>query len=928
MKELVLTDFMSGLSDHMHALTHKEKLDEEEEERRRRLLRQAVAGGGGVRGGGGGRSARPSRHLSPLRQKPHVEERSLTERLAAIASGSQPTVIKVASYGGGGRLSAVMNYISREGAISAETETGERLDNRDDFERIKDEWAETFSGREDSRDIGLFKAEFPAPSLVSEDEAHALVRSSLAKSFGDRRYVYTVSQSTPGRLDVAGVLVLRDSAGERMTADAKAAEIAQSRFDQASGGGQGNAKIRFEGYGNGVEFGTAKIRSIVDAHPGNVRDNDGNIIADADAAGKLVQQNWRWYMHSRKGREVMHLIISARAGTDPDAFAAAAREFLADQFAGHKYVFTAHDPFHDPKSEGEGGKRPHIHVHAIIAMKDAEGTRLRTSPAVFKEWRAVMASRARDHGIAMEMSDRREFATAPAYTRNQVRAVHVLGRTEHVGTSPAAQSRYDAKRTGALSLATSYRSVEYAKLAIQAWEAIAEGSFNDEVRDIAKNYIKTINSTRSQEKLNAGIDRYSENNSLEEVSYMVTLKDAIQEVHSMVDVSEEGLADQKMKVAAAFKAAEQQLPDESKSILDGLRSAVDIHFGKVETLVGLKSQLERPLQIQRDTTTEIAASADTRPETAFPADFEKRFYMASAANKTHVYADSKGTRELFQAEENRLRAKTFDERGVSLMLDTAAHRGWTTIAVNGSKEFRREAWLEGQARGIAVTGYQPTEMDFQEVARREQTFLTNEIRLIEGRTSTQIKHPTAVEAVRAPEAQTQDKVEAALNLVAGVEGVLVSSGKKPFQNNPENEKSPYVVLETTDGEKTLWGVGLPDALAKIDAIVGDKISLREAGMEKVEKTIVAVVDGKKERQVALVDRRAWDAQLIERSQVKELAKTADVKVAENKAASAEQTAKPKDASGKRNAEQKPTKPEQQQRRIDQLKRPTRDDRER
>lgn len=59
------------------------------------------------------------------------------------------------------------------------------------------------------------------------------------------------------------------------------------------------------------------------------------------------------------------------------------------------------------------------------------------------------------------------------------------------------------------------------------------------------------------------------------------------------------------------------------------------------------------------------------------------------------------------------------------MLDTAAHRGWTEIKVKGIEEFRREAWLEGQGRGISVTGYKPNELDLQELKKREQMFLRN-----------------------------------------------------------------------------------------------------------------------------------------------------------------------------------------------------------
>lgn len=50
----------------------------------------------------------------------------------------------------------------------------------------------------------------------------------------------------------------------------------------------------------------------------------------------------------------MHVIMSARAGTYAGAFEGAVRDFLADQFAGHRYVFAMHDPETDTKEAGEG----------------------------------------------------------------------------------------------------------------------------------------------------------------------------------------------------------------------------------------------------------------------------------------------------------------------------------------------------------------------------------------------------------------------------------------------------------------------------------------------------------------------------------------------------------------------------------------------
>ncbi len=140
------------------------------------------------------------------------------------------------------------------------------------------------------------------------------------------------------------------------------------------------------------------------------------------------------------------------------AFRSAVREFLGEQFAGHRYVFAVHDPALDPKEMEEGGKRPHIHAHAIVTMRSELASGSSPVRRCFGNGAPLMAEKAREQGIDMELTDRRELASAPAYTRNQVRPVSYRGRTEHEGTSEAAHARYQAKRSNEVWPAHSPRS--------------------------------------------------------------------------------------------------------------------------------------------------------------------------------------------------------------------------------------------------------------------------------------------------------------------------------------------------------------------------------------------------------------------------------------------------------------------------------------
>jgi hypothetical protein len=427
--------------------------------------------------------------------------RSMRTRFSALARGSQPAVVKLASYGGGGRAAAMMSYTSRGGELGVENERGERVLGRDALTEQRAEWEHLFDNRTASRDLGVFHVSIDAASLSSGVDQDDQLREILRSGFGDRRFVYAAHERSDGELYMSGVVVLRDGAGERLTGDRKAAEIVQQRYDGTEAGRDVEARFRFHGYGNGVEWGAARVREVVASSDGEVRDDTGRLIGDATQAGDLVQKEWRKELHSRKGRDVMHLIVSARAGTDASAFEGAVREFLGEQFAGYRYVFAVHDPALDPKEMAKGGKRPHIHAHVIVTMRSEAGERIVTSPRLFREWRSLMAEKAREQGIDMELTDRREFASAPAYTRNQVRPISYRGRTEHEGTSDAAQTRYLAKRSNEVNLATTDRSRQYATTAAEAWSDLAndigdtrEGAFAmrqsgrlEERTEIAKN---------------------------------------------------------------------------------------------------------------------------------------------------------------------------------------------------------------------------------------------------------------------------------------------------------------------------------------------------------------------------------------------------------------------------------------------------------
>lgn len=173
-----------------------------------------------------------------------------------------------------------------EGELKVENENSETLRGREELARLRGDWDHLFQNRTESRDIGAFSVEV---SVSGGSNPHEQVRDVLSSGFGDRRYAYSVETRTDGSLKVEGYVVLRSGQGERLTADAKAAAIVQERFD-ASAVAKEAPRLSFTGYGNGVEYGAAKLRDLI-AQRNDVRDDQGRSIADDKAAGDLVQRN-------------------------------------------------------------------------------------------------------------------------------------------------------------------------------------------------------------------------------------------------------------------------------------------------------------------------------------------------------------------------------------------------------------------------------------------------------------------------------------------------------------------------------------------------------------------------------------------------------------------------------------------------------------
>lgn len=125
-------------------------------------------------------------------------------------------------------------------------------------------------------------------------------------------------------------------------------------------------------------------------------------VADA----RMAAREWGPSLRSQSARDTMHLIISAKAGTNVIAFTDAARAFLHDRFGDHKFMFGVHT---DKESAG------HIHAHAVVTVKNESGQKIHPGPEAFREWREVYAMHAQAQGLKIVATSARERASSQSY---------------------------------------------------------------------------------------------------------------------------------------------------------------------------------------------------------------------------------------------------------------------------------------------------------------------------------------------------------------------------------------------------------------------------------------------------------------------------------------------------------------------------------
>lgn len=397
---------------------------EEEEEWRRR-------------GGGGGRSgALPStRHFARSTR----EARAVAAR-AAFAAGAQPAVFKVLSnVANAKQTGALLAYIGTRANEQGEkrdieifTDSGQGLANAQDRRGFLHQFTETFQAQLEN--TSFVEVRFELAGEVTDETLSGALRTA----FGSKPFVYARNGNT---VDVyghtqerAGPLAKVLAAG-RGVSRSKALDKLEAGLREALGQAGVRAAVEVTAAVGNERKAQYFLQKFIRSHK-QVCHANGEAVSSKQPtkAAAAIFEEWRPQLSGRERRNAYHLLFSARAGTDAQAVVAAARAVLEERAPGHKFVLAHHT------------ETKHVHIHAMVHARSADGERLTFYKADLRAWREAYAEKAREHGIAMVATRRYDHGMSRPYTKEHAGAYKRAQNDPHYPVSDKTIARVKNKR--------------------------------------------------------------------------------------------------------------------------------------------------------------------------------------------------------------------------------------------------------------------------------------------------------------------------------------------------------------------------------------------------------------------------------------------------------------------------------------------------
>ena len=224
-------------------------------------------------------------------------------------------------------------------------------------------------------------------------------------------------------------------------------------------------------------------------------------------------------------------------------------------------------------------------------------------------------------------------------------------------------------------------------------------------------------------------------------------------------------------------------------------------------------------------------------------------------------APGEPTKLAFTDHGNRLVTEHDDPSVIQGMVLRAKAKGWTTVRMNGTPEFKTEAWVQATIAGLDVEGYTPRGIDLARAEDRkdhrpvhhrtaqhpvdheashdrttddpdrkpEKTLSTNQqvaVATLEAILKARGDSPTMIAAA-------VEEAKARLQGERVVVGTVVDYGIDHYNHDIQNTKSYFVKVATDRGEREIWGVDLSRAFEQRKVERGDAVALVQQAHERV-----------------------------------------------------------------------------------------------
>ncbi len=448
-------------------------------------------------------SAKPAKRPSPSgdsRSSPALIGRGapLMSRARALAQGYQPAVVKVVSYAhGAARASATANYVDREDAL-LETQDGAELKGRAAINAEIGEWAKDFEARKESQDVGALR--FHVIGLNDTPDDRQTLENAMSAGFAGHRYAFRIDALQDGTIEAraivafAGTLVEGEAVKrerfyitERQVGASEGFEARvfapksearmKARIEEATGIGQHRILLEPGAPGNGPSSVVDRLTRLQER---GAAVSDSGALLDNPSAIQAESRAWRRDLRSFTPRDTMHLIVSTKAGVDVEAFKAAVRGFVHEQFGEHKFMFGVHT------DKADAG---HVHAHVIVTVRNAEGMKIHPGPQDFRHWRETFAEHAQTQGLKIVATSAAERASLQSYGPKDKAIVDTAdhprpgreARDRAYASDPAnkplidnARRRIETARTNPVRLPASERQLAVANESASTWRQLAQ----------------------------------------------------------------------------------------------------------------------------------------------------------------------------------------------------------------------------------------------------------------------------------------------------------------------------------------------------------------------------------------------------------------------------------------------------------------------